>query len=178
VVERFAADEQFPPPRRKFSVKYTEKKLDGEPVFLLEPETYMNRNGPAVRELLAYFGGPRATESIAETLLVVHDDLDLPEGRLRFRSDGSSGGHRGVQSLIEALGSGSFARLKVGIGRRAGSEAADYVLERLSREEEAQFLELCVEAARTLPVWIRQGVTACANRFNGVKRDARNEEAE
>ncbi len=169
VLDRFALAEGFPPARRKFQVKYTEKKLDGEPVFLLEPETYMNRSGPAVREFLAYFGpgdGPRPLPGLTDSLLVVHDDLDLEEGRLRFRARGASGGHRGVASLIEAFSTEDFSRLKVGIGRRADAEAADYVLERVSGEEEKRLVDVCSRAAGTLPLWIREGTSACANRFN------------
>lgn len=178
MVDELCATASFPPPRRKFLVKYTEKKWEGESVYLLEPLTYMNQSGPAVREFLGYFGGADLDlkHSLEDSLLVVHDDLDLEEGKLRFRASGSSGGHRGVQSLIEALGSNTFGRLKVGIGRRHGSEAREYVLEKLSSAEEESFLAICRQAARTLPVWIREGSRACANQFNGGK--PRNESSE
>lgn len=149
-------------------MKYTEKKLGDESVFLLQPETFMNRSGPAVRELMGYFGRDEALTAIDSSLLVVHDDLDLEEGKLRFRAQGSSGGHRGVQSVVEAFGSDAFGRLKIGVGRPSGSEAKDYVLAPLSGEAEAWMLQVCDEAAKTLPVWIHQGIQACANCFNGA----------
>jgi PTH1 family peptidyl-tRNA hydrolase len=160
-----ARTQDFPPPRKKFQVFYTQKKIDEEQVFLLEPQTYMNRSGPAVRSFLSYFG---ETAPTSESLLVVHDDLDLPMGTLRFRPGGSSGGHRGVASVIEALASDHFSRLKVGVGRPAGQEAAEYVLESLSKEEEKGLLSLASKAASTLPEWIREGTDSCANHFNGV----------
>ncbi len=166
VVDQFALSESYPPPRRKFLVKYTEKKIGAESVYLLEPETFMNRSGPAVRELLSYFGGKETLEALERSLLVVHDDLDLEEGRLRFRARGSSGGHRGVQSILESLGSDAFGRLKIGIGRRSGSDAADFVLENLSASSEVPIREACSRAAEALPLWLKDGVEACANRYN------------
>jgi PTH1 family peptidyl-tRNA hydrolase len=169
VLDRCQAEEAFSAPRRKFQVKYSETKLHGEQVYLLEPQTYMNRSGPAVREFLGYFGRedllPRMPH-LSDSVLVVHDDLDLEMGRLRFRARGSSGGHRGVDSIIEALATDEVSRLKIGIGRREGVEAKDYVLERMGGEEEKSFLEVCTLAAETLPHWIREGTGACANRYN------------
>ena len=160
-----AQAEEFPPPRKKFQVSYTQRKIDDEQVFLLEPQTYMNRSGPAVRSFLSYFGEVAPS---SESLLVVHDDLDLPMGTLRFRSGGSSGGHLGVASIIEALCSAQFSRLRVGVGRPAGLEAAEYVLQSLTKEQEKGLLSMVSKAASTLPEWIRQGTDTCANRYNGV----------
>jgi len=110
---------------------------------------------------------------LEDQLLVVHDDLDLPEGKLRFRSRGSSGGHRGVDSIIEALGTIAFGRLKVGIGRPEGREARDYVLEPLQGSAEEKFLRTAVMAAKTLPVWIREGLEVSARQFNGPGPETR-----
>jgi len=106
-------------------------------------------------------------KSLSDLLLVVHDDLDLPWGKLRFRESGASGGHRGMASLIEALGTEGLGRLKVGIGRREGSDAAEYVLEPLRGEGAEQLLNVAAHAAKTLPVWIEHGIQTCANQFNG-----------
>lgn len=104
---------------------------------------------------------------VGDSLILVHDDLDLPLGKIRFRAQGSSGGHKGVASVIAALGTSEFGRLKVGIGREAGRDAADYVLEPLRADEKRRILDAAAHAARTLPVWIREGAEACANLFNG-----------
>ncbi len=147
-------------------MKYTEKKVGAQSVYLLEPETYMNLCGPAVREFIGYFGRQEALGALEDSLLVVHDDLDLQEGRLRFRARGSSGGHRGVQSIAESLASEAFGRLKLGIGRRPGRDAAEYVLETLSGDSEVAIRDVCLRAAKSLPLWLREGTRACANQYN------------
>jgi PTH1 family peptidyl-tRNA hydrolase len=200
VVDHFAKEEGFSRGKKKLQVLSMEKKVGEETVMLLKPETFMNLSGPALREYLRYFGfkperdgghggdsaegGSSDADSAVDSpsglnpgledqLLVVHDDLDLPEGKLRFRARGSSGGHRGVASIIEALGTGAFGRLKVGIGRpqltggAGGSDASGYVLEPLRGPAEETLSAIAREAARTLPIWIREGLEASASRFNG-----------
>lgn len=173
VLDQFAKGEDFSRGKKKFKVLSMEKKIGEETVFLLKPETFMNLSGPAVRDFLSYFSrspDPALFDSgLEDQVLVVHDDLDLPEGKLRFRARGSSGGHRGVASIIEALGTSDFGRLKIGIGRREGSEAISYVLEPLQGPDEERLSTVAAEAAKTLPVWIREGLEACANRFNSPK---------
>ena len=164
-------------------------------VLLVQPQTYMNRSGAAVAALLGerIADGTRGAESAGQDtdgaddsdtegemvkssppapdwrgrLLVVYDDLDLPLGKLRYRGKGSSGGHRGLQSIIESLGTERVDRLKVGIGRDSGVDAADYVLEPVTGEEREQLYAVAAHAADTLPVWLAAGGAECANRFNG-----------
>ena len=170
VVDRFSETEAFPPARRAGDVLHTRKRVHGQVVCLVRPQAYMNLSGPAVRGFLEEEEPGRLDAGEpGEDLLVVHDDLDLPLGKLRFRARGSSGGHRGVESLIDALGTDGFARLKVGIGRREGEEAADYVLEPLEGEDEEVLRAIADAAARTLPVWVREGTEAAAFRFNGQR---------
>jgi PTH1 family peptidyl-tRNA hydrolase len=143
--------------------------MDGETVYLLKPETYMNCSGPAVRELVEYFGdGEGEVRGAGAELIVVLDDLDLPPGRLRFRERGSSGGHRGMQSILEAFGTDAIQRLKVGVGRPRTTDAAGYVLEPLRGEDEEALRGAAQTAATALKTWIADGIDACANRFNGI----------
>jgi PTH1 family peptidyl-tRNA hydrolase len=107
---------------------------------------------------------------------VVHDDIDLALGRLRYRDQGSSGGHRGVESIIEALGTVEFARLKVGVGRpdRAGPQApdaADFVLSAAGPEERGVLDRAFRRAAESLDVWIGEGVDRAATLYNGPERE-------
>ena len=205
VVDAFAESRGFPAERVKRQVTYTEMVLGSEKVFLLKPQSFMNRSGPALRQFLGYHmdweevapadpeapqtgehGRGRQSMGLAESLLVVHDDLDLPVGKLRFRSSGASGGHRGIESVIAALGTDTFGRLKVGIGRPTEAEgeagggadvdAARYVLEPLSREESRRLRSVAAHAARTLPVWLDEGLEVCSNRFNGVGGELATEE--
>jgi PTH1 family peptidyl-tRNA hydrolase len=135
--------------------------LAGEDLWIAEPLGYMNRSGSAVRVLLTESGGEPGS------LLVVYDDLDLPLGQLRFKRQGGHGGHNGVRSIIEALGSDEFLRLKVGIGRPPdGHDPVAYVLEPFSPEEEAVIGPAVVRARDAVAVALTEGVGAAMNRFH------------
>lgn len=134
-------------------------------VFVVKPQTYMNLSGPAVRDIMAYHGMSLEPD-LADDLLVVHDDLDLSEGKLRFRARGSAGGHRGVASIISCLGHGRFSRLKVGVGRPEGAEALDYVLEKLDDVSRRRLEEAADLAAAALRTWLDEGIEQSMNRFN------------
>lgn len=186
VLDCFAEQHAFGSERRKFRALVREKTILTAPgergevppsprsaarsmkVLLVKPQTYMNLSGQAVRDVLGYFGGhaPGVAEDLTDKLLVVYDDLDLPPGKLRFRARGSSGGHRGLQSVMTELGQEAFSRLRIGIGRSAGEEAADFVLEQLSSTAWEMLEQTAKVAADTLPVWIEEGVEVCMNRFN------------
>jgi len=174
VVEDFARREFFEGERRKFQALYSEKSLSlrrgAEKVLVLRPQAYMNLSGNAVRDLLGFYGVV-VREPLTDTLLVVYDDLDLPEGRLRYRATGSAGGHLGVQSVIDCIGHRDFSRLRVGIGRRAGAEAADFVLEKVETSARAVFDAAVRAASQSISVWLEDGVAAAMNRFNGGPDD-------
>lgn len=136
-------------------------------VYLVKPQTYMNLSGPAVRDILNYHGMSTG-ESLEDSLLVIYDDMDLPEGRLRFRARGSSGGHRGLASLISSLGHERFSRLRIGIGRGEADEPSDYVLESLNRATRER-LEMAADAAsEALIPWLEEGIECSMNCFNAV----------
>jgi peptidyl-tRNA hydrolase, PTH1 family len=162
VVDRFAGRHGVGSFRPQFSASVASLPLaGGEEVHLVKPQTYMNLSGNAVREVLDFFGGSPAD------LLVVHDDLDLPLGRLRYRADGSSGGHLGIESTIASLGTQTFSRLKVGIGREAGVDAAEFVLAPLEDQERSVLDHAVDRAAESLDVWIADGVGRAASLYNG-----------
>ena len=126
---------------------------------------WMNCSGPPVKGLLREFGIPPSE------LIVVHDDLDLEPGRLRIKLSGGYGGHNGIKSLIEALGTPQFVRLKIGVGRPApGQDSADYVLEPVIKDELAVF-EPCLErAVDALECLIHRGPEVAMNQFNVRER--------
>ena len=103
----------------------------------------------------------------ADDLIVIHDDLDLEPGRLRIKQAGGDGGHNGIKSVIEALGTAQFVRLKLGVGRPApGQDSAEYVLEQVSRDERA-ILDPCIErAVDALECWLHRGTAVAMNQFN------------
>ncbi len=131
-------------------------------VVLAKPQTFMNASGRPVSQLLRFFKIPLSN------LLVAYDDLDLPLGSLRFRSAGGSGGHKGVQSILEQVGSDQFARLRLGIGRPPGQmDPADYVLQSFRAEEEALRDLVLAEAAAGVMTFLQEGITMAMSRHNG-----------
>lgn len=115
---------------------------------LLAPTTFMNESGQSVSSALSYHKiGP-------DDLLVVHDDIDLPFGRLRLQVAGGSGGHNGIRSLERSLGTKDFSRLKVGVGRPPGSmDPADYVLRPFSKSERSEVEMMVEDAADVVEAW-------------------------
>jgi PTH1 family peptidyl-tRNA hydrolase len=125
------------------------------------PQTYMNRSGDSVRRLLSFTGlEPGA-------LVVVHDDMDLPLGRLRLRRGGGAGGHRGIASLLEHLGSPDFTRLKIGVGRPPdGVPAEGYVLQEFAASERDTLGDTLARGVAALEVFLARGLEAAMNACN------------
>ncbi|MGE5591757.1 MAG: aminoacyl-tRNA hydrolase [Bacillota bacterium] len=148
--------------RRAFSGLTGEALVVCRKVFLLKPQTYMNRSGEAVRAALAYY---RLEPS---QLLVICDDLDMVLGKIRLRLQGSSGGHRGLQSIADHLGTTEYPRLKIGIGRpESRDDVVDYVLGSVSGEERDALAQAVTRAADAAEAALTDGVEAAMNRFNG-----------
>jgi PTH1 family peptidyl-tRNA hydrolase len=126
---------------------------------LVEPQSYMNLSGGPVLGLATFYKIP------PERVLVVVDDLDLPFGTLRMRAQGSSGGHNGLNSLIEALGP-NFARLRIGIGRSRDDDAIDRVLSPFASDEWEALPAMIARAIEGIELWLTQGIVAAMNRVN------------
>ncbi len=137
-------------------------RVAGRPVVLARPFTFMNRSGAAVAGLAHWLGLP------TERILVIYDDLDLPVGTIRLRPRGSAGGHRGMLSIIESLGSQEFPRLRIGIGRPPDPQMdpVDYVLQNLSREDEHTFAPILERAADAVECFLREGIEVAMDRYN------------
>jgi len=146
--------------RRQADALVATGEMAGQPVVLAKPHTYMNLSGRAVRGLLAQF------RLRPDSLIVVYDDLDLPLGRIRIRAVGSAGGHRGVQSIIDALGTNEFRRVRVGIGRPPAGDSIAYVLQPFARDEEPIAELACAVAADAIACLLVEGVPATMNKFN------------
>lgn len=133
-------------------------------VHLLKPLTFMNKSGEAAGPYAHFY------KISPQDVLAVHDDLDLPLGRLRFATGGGAAGHNGVSSLIEHLGGKDFHRLKLGIGRpvTAAQSVVDYVLEGFSKVDESLVGHMVDTAAEALEVYLSDGLTRAMERFNGV----------
>ena len=130
-------------------------------VLMAKPQTFMNRSGAVVKGLLDEFGGT------ADDLMIVYDDLDLPFGRIRIRTHGSAGGHRGVLSITESLADELFCRVRLGIGRPLeGKAAVDYVLEPFSADETRLLSEYVERAAAAVDCLLHDGAQRAMEVFN------------
>lgn len=161
VVRRLYARWCFPRWQRKYLSKLSHGQFEGRKVYLVLPQTMMNRSGEAVSLLYSRLNIP------LDRLLVVYDDLDLPLGTIRVRREGGPGTHRGMQSIIEALGKEGFPRLRIGIGPLPeGAEAAEFVLAPFSAEERIK-LDPCLEAAcQAVEMIVTGHIDQAMNQFN------------
>ncbi len=144
-------------------------EVAGSEVLLARPHTYMNQSGQAVSRLVKKF------KISLDDLLIIHDDLDLPLGKIRIRSGGSSGGHKGVESIIDELGSQDFPRLRVGIGRPISTDGlpedtnADiitYLLSELPPEEKKAINQILPRVSEAILCILTEGLTAAMNKYN------------
>jgi PTH1 family peptidyl-tRNA hydrolase len=136
--------------------------LEGRDILLVKPLTYMNNSGEAVFEFR-----DQLSFRPEEQLVVVADDIALPLGQIRIRNAGSSGGHNGLQSIIDALGSQQFPRVRCGVGPLpAGLDPAEFVLDPFPASELPLAQEMAVRAAEAVRMILRQGVSAAANVYN------------
>ena len=147
--------------RTKFSGQLAETRIDGARVALLKPETYMNESGRSIRTAARFFKTPVAG------ILVVHDDVDLEEGRLQVRLGGGLAGHNGLRSIAQELGSQDFPRLRIGVGRAGRGDrrsVADFVLSPFSPETDVD--GLVAWSADAVEALLSEGLEAAQQRFN------------
>jgi peptidyl-tRNA hydrolase, PTH1 family len=145
--------------RERDASKVVQGRIAGVDLTLAKPLTFMNDSGLAVRKLLARERAP------LNELLVVADDFALPFGKLRFREGGGAGGHNGLGSIIDELGTEKFSRLRIGIGE-PDRQAIDHVLSRFAPDERQRLDELLYAAADAVEAWAHDGTNKAANRFN------------
>lgn len=146
---------------RRFQAQYAQAVFQGKRVFLLCPETYMNLSGNAVRACRDYY------DIDQERILVMHDDLDLPFGRIKVGRKSGSGGHKGVVSIIRNLGITGFARVKIGIGRpRYGEPVEDFVLSPFYKDQEGMLDQVMQGAVQAGELFVLEGVESAMNTIN------------
>ena len=149
----------------KFDAVIRDVVLGGEKVLLVAPQTFMNLSGRCVRPLLDFYKVPTSE------LLVVCDDLNLETARLRLRASGSAGGQKGIQDLIDRLGTQDFARLRIGIGRPPGRMSASaYVLQKFDAQEREALDVAVATAADAVVLWALEGVQSAMNTVNATPR--------
>jgi len=134
--------------------------MEGDEVILVEPLTFMNRSGVAVRLAMKQYNVR------PENLIVIQDDIDMETGKLKIRKRGSSGGHRGIASVMEAVGTREFTRVKIGIGRDETMEAEEYVLRKFRKDELPLIREAVTRAVDSVFEIVTVGTDSAMNRFN------------
>ncbi len=149
----------------RFQARIGKTRRGDNELWLVEPDTFMNRSGDAVGAILRYM------KVAVEDLIVVFDDADLELGQLRLRPKGGSGGHRGIQSILETLGSDAFIRVRVGIGRDRGRSGGlvDHVLTPFTVQERDRIEPVVAAAAEAVLCAVDAGVDTAMNRFNNWK---------
>jgi len=164
VVDSLAASPHAGRFQSRFQAQVAEVLEDGEKLFLVKPETFMNLSGRSVRQVMGFF------QVEATDLLVVCDDISLPLGKLRIRAKGTHGGHNGLRDIQNHLGGVEYARLRIGVDAPR-DDAIDHVLGRFRPAERAAIDDAVALAAQAVVFWARQGVEAVMNKYNAEAKD-------
>jgi len=151
--------------RSRFRAIVREGALGGTKFIVAQPQMYMNLSGVPVREIINWY------KTDLDDLLIIYDDMDLPLGQLRLRANGSAGGHNGMKSIIQQLGTTQFARLRIGIGRGGGSSTA-HVLSRFQPEEAPAMTQTIEDAVGAILLWSERGAIEAMNIVNRPAAEA------
>jgi PTH1 family peptidyl-tRNA hydrolase len=142
-------------PRKKWDAEFYDAKFDGKqgtlPVYLMKPQTFMNRSGQSVGPAAQFY------KVTPPRLLVIHDEIELPRGKVQLKKGGGHKGHNGIRDIIAKLGTADFYRLRIGLGRPEGRDVAGYSLSNFTPEEEQTLHDMAREAAKLTRQWL-QGI--------------------
>lgn len=161
VISRLSEDYNIPLDFKKHKALCGKGRMEGQRVLLAQPQTFMNASGESIRELMDYYKVSK------ENIIIVYDDISLDVGQLRVRPKGSAGGHNGIKSIIQHMGTQEFPRVRVGVGDKPrGWDLVDYVLSRFPASEEPIMQEAFERAAAACKVILLDGVEEAMNQFN------------
>ncbi|WP_449538331.1 aminoacyl-tRNA hydrolase [Ferdinandcohnia sp. Marseille-Q9671] len=161
VIDELSIRLQISLDKAKFNGVFGQGLVRGEKVLLLKPLTYMNLSGESIRPIMDYY------DIVVDDILVVYDELDLPVGRIRLREKGSAGGHNGMKSIIQHIGTQEFKRIRIGIDRpKNGMKITDYVLGRFQEEESLGIKEAIQRSADAAEQWVTTPFLQVMNEFN------------
>lgn len=148
----------------KFKALYQKAEIEGCEAVLMKPQTYMNLSGESVRDAAAFFKIP------PENIIIISDDINLEEGRIRIRKGGSAGGHNGLKSIIYQLASDNFVRIRIGVGQKENEnqDLADYVLSRFTKEQIPILEKAIIKAAGAVAEIMKNGAESAMNKYNGA----------
>jgi len=155
-IDKFAKENNFPEFKlqKKFDALVSERKN----VLLAKPETFMNESGKSVKKILS--------KNNSENIIIIHDDIDLPIGKIKIAKDRGSAGHKGVESIIQNIGNENLIRIRVGIGTKNKQEAIKIVLKNFSTEEKFAIDDAIKKASEALNLFIKEGLEKAMNEFN------------
>ncbi|NCU17744.1 aminoacyl-tRNA hydrolase [Pallidibacillus pasinlerensis] len=161
VIDELSKNLQIPLNETKFKGLFGKGNINETQVILLKPMTYMNLSGEAVGALMNFYKIP------TEELLVIYDELDLPVGKIRLRYKGSAGGHNGIKSIIQHIGTQEFNRIRIGIDRpERGMPVANYVLSKFKKEDLPVMQEMVEKSAKACEEWIEKPFLEVMNIYN------------
>ena len=158
--------------RLKFKALTGEGRIEGKKVLLVKPQTYMNLSGESIRDVMNFYKEP------IENLIVIYDDIDIPEGSLRIRSGGSAGTHNGMRNIIYLLGEDGFPRIRVGIGGERKSDLVDYVIGKVTEAEAEPLWEALNKAAAAAADIVINDVTHAMQEYNIKAKRLKKEKAQ
>ncbi|ACH39770.1 peptidyl-tRNA hydrolase [Citrifermentans bemidjiense Bem] len=160
VLDRLASLSGIQVTRKAFSGLSGDGNWSSERVYLLKPQTFMNLSGRSVAEALRFY------KLSLSDLIVIHDDLDIPFGKVKLKEGGGHGGHNGLRSLAQELGSSAYARIRVGIGRPVHGDVVNFVLTNFAKEEMDSLLEVLDTSVDALEMMIKEGMPKAMSIFN------------
>ena len=147
--------------KSKFQGIYENTILENKKVILLKPQTYMNLSGISVKEVMDFYKIDK------ENILIIYDDMDIEPGNIKIRKKGGAGGHNGIKSIIENIGTEEFARIRIGIGRPTPEQdKINYVIGTVSEEERKKLKEGILKATNALVEILKNGIDSAMNKFN------------
>ena len=161
VLDRLSRLSDIPVTRKAFSGLAGDGNWGGERVYLLKPQTFMNLSGRSVAEALRFY------KLTLADLIVIHDDLDIPFGQVKLKQGGGHGGHNGLRSLAQELGSPDYARIRIGIGRPVHGDVVNYVLANFGKSEMDGLLGVLDGALDALEMTLKEGLPKAMNSFHG-----------
>jgi PTH1 family peptidyl-tRNA hydrolase len=168
VLDRFARKNKFPKfeMRKEFLAMVSEKKIEKEKIILAKPQTFMNNSGLAVKRILEKLRTSNI-EPLTSNLLVIHDDLDISFGKIKISFGRGSAGHKGVQSIIDEIGTKDFVRFRIGIRKEEeGIRKKEFVLEKFNKKEEKVLKKVIEMACQAIEMAIKEGIEKVMQEFN------------
>ncbi len=165
VIDKLADQYNIDVSRFKHKALVGDGMISGKKVLLVKPQTFMNLSGESVKEVMSFYKVP------VENMIVIFDDTSLELGMIRIREKGSAGGHNGIKSIINHMGTDAFNRIKVGIGEKPnGWDLADYVLAKFSKDDEPLILSGIDKASQAAGIFISLGIKDAMNKFNAKQK--------